>query len=120
MIRINLLPREEKSQRKASGAGIKVNDLVLPLGGARGLRLIVAGTAMSQRTRRGQLEKSIRRGGEQSRALAPQIERVNRLAPGTRELDLRLASSTDSRRDGPRSVRLMDELARVSARTISG
>ena len=79
MIRINLLPREEKAQRKAA-ASFRVNDVVVPLVVVAAAGLIVAGTAMSQRTRTTALTKSIAEVEAQSRALAPQIERVNRLA----------------------------------------
>ena len=48
MIRVNLLPREEKGQRKSVSIDFKVGDMVLP-GAVVGLAaLVIAGTAMSQ------------------------------------------------------------------------
>lgn len=111
MIRINLLPREEKAQRKAA-VNLKVNDLVLPLVVMVAAGLIVAGTAMSQRSRAASLQKSIAEVEAQSRALAPQIERVNRLAQERAELDLRLGIINKLEKGRTQSVRLMDELAR--------
>jgi type IV pilus assembly protein PilN len=111
MIRINLLPREEKAQRKAA-VNLKVNDLVLPLVMMAAAGLIVTGTAMSQRSRAASLEKSIAEVEAQSRALAPQIERVNRLAQERAELDLRLGIINKLEKGRTQSVRLMDELAR--------
>ncbi len=111
MIRINLLPREEKAQRKAS-VNLKLNDLVIPLVVLAASGLIVAGTAMSQRTRAASLTKSIAEVEAQSRALAPQIERVNRLAQERAELDLRLGIINKLQKGRTQSVRLMDELAR--------
>lgn len=112
MIRINLLPREEKAQRSKASVNLKLNDLVLPLVVFAASGLIVAGTAMSQRTRAAALVKSIAEVEEQSRALAPQIERVNRLAQERAELDLRLGIINKLEKGRTQSVRLMDELAR--------
>lgn len=111
MIRINLLPREEKAQRKAA-VSLKLNDMVLPLVVLAAAGLIVAGTAMSQRTRAASLVKSIAEVEAESRALAPQIERVNRLAQERAELDLRLGIINKLEKGRTQSVRLMDELAR--------
>jgi len=111
MIRINLLPGEEKRQRKAAVA-LKAGDLVVPLTLLVATALIVAGTALSQRTRADGLVRSIADVDAQSRALAPQIERVNRLAQERAELDLRLGIIGRLQKGRTQSVRLMDELAR--------
>ncbi len=111
MIRINLLPREDKAQRKAA-VSFKVNDMIVPLVVLAASGLIVAGTAMSQRTREAQLVKNISEVEAESRALAPQIERVNRLAQERAELDLRLGIINKLEKGRTASVRLMDELAR--------
>lgn len=111
MIRINLLPREEKAQRKAA-VSFKVNDMIVPLVVLAASGLIVAGTAMSQRTHASQLAKNISDVEAESRALAPQIERVNRLAQERAELDLRLGIINKLEKGRTSSVRLMDELAR--------
>lgn len=113
MIRINLLPREEKAQRAAPvNFKFKVGDLVVPGVMLLAAGLVVAGTAMSQRSRAASLQKSIAEVEAQSRALQPQIERVNRLAQERAELDLRLGIISKLEKGRTQSVRLMDELAR--------
>jgi type IV pilus assembly protein PilN len=111
MIRINLLPGEDKRQRKTAVA-LKAGDLVVPLAVLVAAALIVTGTALSQRTRAESLERSIAEVAAQSRVLAPQIERVNRLAQERAELDLRLGIIGKLQKGRTQSVRLMDELAR--------
>jgi Tfp pilus assembly protein PilN len=111
MIRINLLPGEEKRQRK-SAVVLKAGDLVVPLALVVATALIVAGTALSQHTRAEGLVRSIADVDAQSRVLAPQIARVNRLAQERAELDLRLGIITRLQKGRTQSVRLMDELAR--------
>ena len=111
MIRINLLPGEEKRQRRAAVA-LKAGDLLLPLAVLAAAALIVTGTALSQRTRADGLARSIAGIDAQSRVLAPQIERVNRLAQERAELDLRLGIIGRLQKGRTQSVRLMDELAR--------
>jgi len=111
MIRINLLPGEERRQRKTTTA-VKAGDLVVPLALVVATVLVVAGTALSQRTRADGLVRSIADVDQQSRVLAPQIERVNRLAQERAELDLRLGIIGRLQKGRTQSVRLMDELAR--------
>jgi Tfp pilus assembly protein PilN len=111
MIRINLLPGEERRQRKAAVA-LKAGDLVVPLAVLVAAALIVAGTALSQRTRADGLKHSIAEVDAQSRVLAPQIERVKRLAQERAELDLRLGIIGKLQKGRTQSVRLMDEVAR--------
>ena len=111
MIRVNLLPREERSSQRAP-IQFKVGEWVVPI-----LILVlcgaaVTGTAVAQRMAAKSIQDSIVEVDAQSRALAPQIERVNRLAQEKAELDLRLGviSKLEEGRTG--SVRMMDELAR--------
>jgi type IV pilus assembly protein PilN len=111
MIRINLLPREEKSQRRAS-ISFNPGDLVIPVGVLAAAALVIAGTALSQSSRAGSLGRSIAEVEAQSRELAPQIERVNQLARERAELDLRLGIINRLEKGRTQSVRLMDELAR--------
>ncbi|HET7226867.1 MAG TPA: PilN domain-containing protein [Candidatus Eisenbacteria bacterium] len=112
MIRINLLPRDERASRKAPALAFKAADLVVPLGAIAAALLVVIGTVLSQRTRAAQLEHSIVEVESQSRALAPQIERVNRLAQERAELDLRLGIIGRLEKTRTESVRLVDEIAR--------
>jgi type IV pilus assembly protein PilN len=111
MIRINLLPGEDRRRPRAAGS-LKAGDLVIPLAVLVATALVVAGTALSQYTRAENLERSIARVVAESRVLAPQIERVNRLAQERAELDLRLGIIAKLQKGRTQSVRLMDELAR--------
>lgn len=112
MIRVNLLPREEKSQRKSASFDLKLGDMVLP-GAVMGLAaLVIAGTVMSQRTAVASLNSSIEQVDNESRALAPQIARVNQLAQERAELDLRMGIINRLEQGRTQSVRLMDELAK--------
>lgn len=111
MIRINLLPREERAQRRAP-ITLKVGDLVIPVAVIAVAALVVTATALSQHTRVSALGHSIAEIDAQSRALAPQIERVNRLAQERAELDLRLGIIARLEQGRTQSVHLMDELAR--------
>jgi len=112
MIRINLLPKEEKARRQAPAMKFKAGDLVVPGVMLLAAALVVAGTVMSQRSRAAQLQSQIAEVEAQSRALQPQIERVNRLAQERAELDLRLGIISKLQKGRTQSVRLMDELAR--------
>lgn len=112
MIRVNLLPREEKAQRKAVSIDFKMGDMVLP-GAVLGLAgLVIAGTVMSQRASIAGLQQSITQVDAEARALAPQIARVNQLAQERAELDLRMGIINRLEKGRTQSVRLMDELAR--------
>ena len=114
MIRVNLLPREEKAKRKAAASPIdfKVGDMVMPAIVMGAAALVITGSTMSQRSRQAGLEKSIQQVEAESRALAPQIARVNQLAQERAELDLRMGIISKLEKGRTQSVRLMDELAR--------
>jgi len=114
MIRVNLLPREEKASRKAAGPSfeLKLGDMVLPAVMVGAAALVIAGAALSQRSRMSALEKSIAQVDAESRALAPQIARVNQLAQERAELDLRMGVIAKLEKGRTQSVRLMDELAK--------
>ena len=112
MIRINLLPREDKTPRKGPSVSFKAGELVLPIGVVIAAALVMMGTALSQNARVSGLEKSIEEVDAQSRALAPQIERVNRLAQERAELDLRLGIISKLEKGRTEDVRMMDELAK--------
>uniref|UniRef100_A0A832MLN7 PilN domain-containing protein n=1 Tax=Eiseniibacteriota bacterium TaxID=2212470 RepID=A0A832MLN7_UNCEI len=111
MIRINLLPREEKAQRQTP-VQFKAGDLVVPGAMLLAAGLVIAGTVVSQHSRAARLQKDIAEVEAQSRALQPQIERVNRLAQERAELDLRLGIIAKLEKGRTQSVRLMDELAK--------
>jgi type IV pilus assembly protein PilN len=111
MIRINLLPREGKTQRRQS-VSFNAGDMVVPVVILAATGLVLAGTFVSQRSRVTTLSRSIADIDAQSRALAPQIARVQRLAQERAELDLRLGIINKLEQGRTQSVKLMDELAR--------
>ncbi len=112
MIRINLLPREEKAQRRQVQFDFKVGDMVFPALLLAAAALVIGGATLSQRARQAGLEKAIAQVDAESRALAPQIARVNQLAQERAELDLRMGIISKLERGRTQSVKLMDELAR--------
>lgn len=112
MIRINLLPREEKAQRRSPSGSFKAGEWLAPVAAVVAAMMVMLGTAMSQNAGVSSLERAIADVDAQSRALAPQIERVNRLAQERAELDLRLGIISKLERGRTSSVRMMDELAR--------
>jgi len=111
MIRINLLPGEERKHRGPAFT-FKSGDLVMPVVILSAAVLIMAGMALSQRAAMGQLTRNIADVDAQARALAPQIERVNRLAQERAELDLRLGIINKLEKGRTQTVHLMDDLAR--------
>jgi type IV pilus assembly protein PilN len=111
MIRINLLPREEKASRKAP-ISFKAGELLIPVAVVVAAVLVMMGTAFSQSAHIRSLRTSIEKIDEESRRLAPQIERVNRLAQERAELDLRLGIIGKLEKGRTASVRTMDELAK--------
>jgi len=112
MIRVNLLPREEKAQRKTLAVDLKFGDVLLPVGVVGLAALVIAGTVMSQHSSITGLEQSISQVDNEARSLAPQIARVNQLAQERAELDLRMGIIGKLEKGRTQSVRLMDELAR--------
>jgi type IV pilus assembly protein PilN len=111
MIRVNLLPREERATQRAP-IQFKVGEWVLPIAVMAAVLAIVTGTAVAQRMASASITKSIAEVDAQSRALAPQIERVNRLAQEKAELDLRLGVISRLEQGRTQGARFMDELAR--------
>ena len=112
MIRVNLLPRDEKSKASSINFDFKVGDMVVPAGILGLAALVIAGTAISQQSKVSQLHSSIQQVDAESRALAPQIARVNQLAKERAELDLRMGIINRLEKGRTQSVRLMDELAK--------
>jgi Tfp pilus assembly protein PilN len=111
MIRINLLPREDRAHRQVS-INFKAGELIVPIALFVAVLLVVAGTAMSQKMSVAALSQSISEVDAEARVLAPQIERVNRLAQERAELDLRLGVISKLEKGRTRTVRMMDELAK--------
>jgi type IV pilus assembly protein PilN len=109
MIRINLLPQEERIQKKAValprvGAVVPFVVLALFIGG------ILALTAM-ERARISGLKRDIARAEEEARRLKPQIDKINELTKKREELNTRLQIIQDLDKGRFHSVRVMDEVA---------
>lgn len=111
MIRVNLLPREERAQQRAP-MQFSVGEYVIPAAVLVAVAAVVAGTAVAQRMAATSITRSIADVEARSRALAPQIERVNQLAQEKAELDLRLGVISRLEQGRTLGVRLIDELAR--------
>lgn len=109
MIRINLLPHEERVQRKAvamPAIGAFVPFVVLGLFAAA-----LVTVTMLERQKISGLKTDIARAEEEARRLKPIIERVNELTKKREELNTRLQIITDLDKNRFHSVRLMDEVA---------
>ncbi len=109
MIRINLLPREEKAHREVNINLPKVGELFLPIAVLLAVGLVFGGTAFAQRAKIQALTADIAKVEEESRALAPQIERVNKLAQERAELDLRIGITNKLQHGRTLSVHTLDE-----------
>jgi len=111
MIRINLLPSEEKARREVNLSLPKVGELLVPVLVLLLVGIAIGGTAFAQHAKMLSLTQQIAKADEESRALAPQIEKVNRLAQERAELDLRLGIISKLEHDRTLSVRILDEAA---------
>lgn len=111
MIRINLLPREEKGSHREIQIPVKIADIAIPVAVLAVLSAVIGGTIVLQRAQVDKLQRDIAQVEAESRKLAPQIERVNRLAAERAELDLRLGIIAKLEVGRNSGVRLMDELA---------
>ena len=111
MIRINLLPQEERIQRR-SVAMPRVGAVVPFLALAFFVGAIVVITAL-ERARISGLKRDIARAEEEARRLKPQIEKVNELTRRREELNMRIQIIQDLDKGRFHSVRVMDEVAQT-------
>lgn len=113
MIRINLLPPEEKARIKEVQLTLPAfGDVVIPVAVVVLVAGAIGGTAVVQNMRMNALTQATLEVDEQSRALQPMIERVNRLAQERAELDLRLGIIDKLEQGRTRTVRVIDEAAK--------
>ena len=119
MIRINLMPLEERGQKarkvkkhKAGGANSGPAGLLLPLAIVAGVLVAIVGTVVHQQAQIHMLAGEVARVEEESRALAPQIAMVERLSRERADLDMRLSLIDQLSHGRFDSVRLVDELDR--------
>lgn len=110
MIRINLLPQEERTVRARRAPS--VGWAVLPATAAAALVVLVALSTAMQTSKIHSLQKDISSAEKQTAALAPQIQRISDLAHERADMDLRI--SLIRRLESSRYVRvqMMDELSR--------
>ena len=119
VIRINLMPLEERGQKarkvkkhKAGGAKSSPAGLLLPLAIVAGVLVAIVGTVVHQQAQIHMLAGEVARVEEESRALAPQIAMVERLSRERSDLDMRLSLIDQLSRGRFDAVRLVDELDR--------
>ena len=123
MIRINLMPLEERGQKARkikkhkpggapSGRG-GITGILLPLAIVAGVLVAIVGTVVHQQAQIHMLGGEVARVEEESRALAPQIAMVERLSRERADLDMRLSLIDQLSRGRFDSVRLVDELDRA-------
>ena len=117
MIRINLMPFEERSQKarrpQSSRKSGGVSGILLPLAIVAGVLVLIVGTIVQQQAQLHMLTNEVARVERESQALAPQIAMVERLAHERADLDLRLSLIDQLSRGRFDQVRMLDELDRT-------
>jgi Tfp pilus assembly protein PilN len=120
VIRINLMPLEERGQKArrvkkstSGGTGRGAMGLLLPLAIIGGVLVAIVGTIVQQQAQIHMLGNEVARVERESRELAPQIAMVERLSRERADLDLRLSLIDQLSRGRFDSVRLVDELDRA-------
>jgi len=122
VIRINLMPLEERGQKVrrikksksgGGGSGRGPMGLLLPLAIIAGVLVAIVGTIVQQQAQIHMLGNEVARVERESRELAPQIAMVERLSRERADLDLRLSLIDQLSRGRFDSVRLVDELDRA-------
>lgn len=117
MIRINLMPAEERTQKvrrvRSGGSKPPSGGMLLPLAILAGVVVLVAGVAVQQQAQIHMLASEVARVEKESKQLAPQIAMVERLSRERADLDMRLSLIDRLSRGRFDCVRLMDELDRA-------
>jgi type IV pilus assembly protein PilN len=117
MIRINLMPFEERGQKtrrpqsakKSGGLGA----MLLPIAIIAGVLVLIVGTIVQQQAQIHLLTSEVAKVEQESQSLAPQIAMVERLAHERADLDLRLSLIDQLSRGRFDQVRMLDELDRA-------
>jgi len=111
MIRINLLPREERvSAPKITMP--KIGGSLLPMGVLGGAVALIALTAILERAKVAALRSDVAEIQEEVRAIQPQVDRVKRLTTERQDLERRLDIIRQLDQGRFISVRVMDNLSR--------
>lgn len=110
MIRINLLPREERS----SGPSIALPNFgsMVPFAVLGGVILMVAVTGVLERAKVAALSRDVSEIQEEVRAIQPQVDRVRKLTAQREDLERRLDVIKQLDQGRFLSVRIMDNLSR--------
>ena len=117
MIRINLMPFEERGQKarrpQAAKKSAGLAGLLLPMAIIAGVMVAIVGMIVQQQAQIHLLTSEVARVEQESQALAPQIAMVERLAHERADLDLRLSLIDQLSRGRFEQVRMLDELDRT-------
>lgn len=117
MIRINLMPFEERGQKarrpQAARKSGGIAGLLLPIAIIAGVLVLIVGTIVQQQAQIHLLTSDVARVEQESQSLAPQIAMVERLAHERADLDLRLSLIDQLSRGRFDQVRMLDELDRT-------
>ncbi len=108
MIRINLLPAEQKARKKSLKLP-KVGNVAL-LGAVGGVVALLLVTFLVQGVRTRSLKSKIAEAKTQAAQLAPQIDQIERLTAERREVDTHLKVIRELEKDRTFEVMLLDEL----------
>ena len=111
MIRINLLPREERVSAPRITLP-KIGGSLLPMGILGGAVVLIALTAGLERTKVGALRRDVAQVQEEVRAIQPQVDRVKKLTSQREELERRLEVIRQLDEGRFVSVRMMDNMSR--------
>lgn len=111
MIRVNLLPIEERPAHTHPSLEMPRGDFWLPIIISVAVLVPLAGIGVMQQFKIASLRSDIVQAEIETRRLKPQIDRVRALEKERAEVNRRLLSVTDLARDRYLPVQVMDELA---------
>jgi Tfp pilus assembly protein PilN len=111
MIRINLLPREERVSAPRLTLP-KIGGSLLPMGILGGAVALIALTAGLERAKLAALQSDVVQVRDEVRAIQPQVDRVKRLTSQRQELERRLEVIRQLDEGRFVSVRMMDNVSR--------
>jgi len=114
VIRINLLPQEERSSKRGLNMSFTMPAFgnFIPIGVAAVALVACLGTYFVQTSTMEKLEVQLEEAREESQRLAPQIARIKRLQREREQLDSRLDAITSLDEERYFRVTLMSELSR--------
>jgi Tfp pilus assembly protein PilN len=111
MIRINLLPREERVSAPRLTLP-KIGGSLLPMGILGGAVVLIALSAVLERAKVATLRQDVAQVQEEVRAIQPQVDRVKKLTSQREELERRLEIIRQLDEGRFVSVRMMDNMSR--------